>query len=104
MELESHAGPVTAAQFSPHLRRLLITSGFDGYVQLRDVTQRTPVMVACPPTGTDATAVPVAEAAWSPSRAAVFACCSEATGSLFLYDLAASTTEPHVVNLGKECR
>jgi WD40 repeat protein len=110
MELDAHAGPVTAAQFSPYYRRLLLTAGFDGCVQLRDTSQKGPILVACPPTGTSSSSDPVSAVAWSPSRAAVFACGSEAGGNVFVYDLAASSesgvlsTEPQVLSLGKECR
>lgn len=104
MELEAHAGPVTCAQFSPHVRKLVLTGGFAGVLHLSDSTAKTPLLSLCPPTGADVACSPISAVEWSPSRAAVFAAGCSNSGHVFLYDLSHSQTEPQVVSLGRECR
>jgi WD40 repeat protein len=91
-DLEPHAGPVTAVNFSPFHRKLLLTGSVDGSVRLYDVLQQRAIQALFPPTKHLSTCA-ISAVSWSSARPCVFAVAME-MGGVFIYDLLQSRQEP----------
>mmetsp|Transcript_81352 Transcript_81352/g.143565 ORF Transcript_81352/g.143565 Transcript_81352/m.143565 type:complete len:588 (-) Transcript_81352:30-1793(-) len=91
-DLESHAGPVTVAMFSPFHRKLLLTGSADGSVRIFDVLQQRALSTFFPPAAHLSTCA-VSAACWSSARPCVFAVAME-MGGVYIYDLLQSRQAP----------
>jgi len=80
-ELECHAGPVTALQFSPFFRKILLSASTDGSVKVFDVLQARPIHVFCPPVPSLSQSA-LSGACWAPCRRLVFAVAAQASCDL----------------------
>jgi WD40 repeat protein len=91
-DLEPHAGPVTAIDFSPFHRKLLLTGSIDGSVRLYDVLQQRALQALFPPSKHLSTCA-ISAVSWSSARPCVFAVAME-MGGVYIYDLLQSRQEP----------
>jgi len=93
-ELEPHTGPVQMLVFSPFQRKLLLSCSFDGSLRLFDVTSLRPLYVWYPYAHVS---IPISAVSWSYSRPLVFACCSEKSTQVCIYDLVNKKQKPSLV-------
>mmetsp|Transcript_18380 Transcript_18380/g.52660 ORF Transcript_18380/g.52660 Transcript_18380/m.52660 type:complete len:567 (-) Transcript_18380:66-1766(-) len=91
-DLESHAGAVTVVDYSPFERKRLLSGSVDGSVKIYDTLTQQAVLTFFPPSKYLSTCA-VSAAAWSASRACVFAVAME-MGGVYIYDLMQSRHEP----------
>eukprot|EP00397_Hematodinium_sp_SG-2012_P037886 GEMP01041141.1.p1 GENE.GEMP01041141.1~~GEMP01041141.1.p1 ORF type:complete len:534 (+),score=85.36 GEMP01041141.1:169-1770(+) len=94
-ELEPHQGPVQMLSFSPFHRKLMLSCSFDGSLRLFDVTSPRPMYVWYP--YSHGVSIPISSVSWSHSRPLVFACCSEKSTQVNIYDLVDKKREPSLV-------